>query len=110
MARKVWSDSCTLRTQAMLTLYLGCNPGYEAIRVSYGPMGRYGSFCRNLIGFAQQDDRSVKDCELFCRVVFGQQDGAHQTVPLPFRPVELPKKLKFGYYSSGKALLISHYP
>ncbi|KAN0092624.1 Amidase signature domain containing protein [Tylopilus felleus] len=60
-----------------------CNPGYEAIRVSYGPMGR-----------------SVKDCELFCRVVFGQQDGAHQTVPLPFRPVELPKKLKFGYYSS----------
>ncbi|KAI9566910.1 amidase signature domain-containing protein [Boletus coccyginus] len=59
----------------------GCNPGYEAIRVSYGPMGR-----------------SVKDCELFCRTVFGELDGAHQTVPVPFRPVELPSKLKFGYY------------
>ncbi|KAF8135201.1 amidase signature domain-containing protein [Boletus edulis] len=41
----------------------GCNPGYEAIRVSYGPMGR-----------------SVRDCELFCRTVFGEQDHAHQTV------------------------------
>ncbi|KAF8556541.1 amidase signature enzyme [Imleria badia] len=59
----------------------GCNPGYEGIRVAYGPMGR-----------------SVRDCELFCRIVFGQQDGAHQTVPVPFRPVELRGKLKFGYY------------
>ncbi|KAF8120361.1 amidase signature domain-containing protein [Boletus edulis] len=68
----------------------GCNPGYEAIRVSYGPMGR-----------------SVRDCELFCRTVFGEQDHAHQTVPLPFRPVELPGKLKFGYYVSDTMVHIS---
>ncbi|KAG8212908.1 amidase signature domain-containing protein [Butyriboletus roseoflavus] len=66
---------------------MGCNPGYEAIRISYGPMGR-----------------SVRDCELFCRTVFGDQDGAHQIVPVPFRPVELPSKLKFGYYFSDTML------
>lgn len=32
-------------TQALTDtwLYRGCNPGYEAIRVAYGPMGRYES-------------------------------------------------------------------
>ncbi|KIJ14359.1 hypothetical protein PAXINDRAFT_169765 [Paxillus involutus ATCC 200175] len=63
----------------------GCNPGYEAIRVAYGPMGR-----------------SVKDCELFCRTIFGEQDAAHQNVPIPYRPAELPSKLKFGYYFSDQ--------
>lgn len=47
------------------------------------------------------DCRSVRDCELFCRLVFGEQDSAHQIVPIPFRPVELSSKLKFGYYFSG---------
>ncbi|KAH7904118.1 amidase signature domain-containing protein [Hygrophoropsis aurantiaca] len=61
----------------------GCNPGYEAIRTGYGPMGR-----------------SVGDCELFCRAIFGQQDTVHQNVPLPYRDAELPEKLRFGYYTS----------
>ncbi|KAG9316056.1 amidase signature domain-containing protein [Chiua virens] len=64
-----------------------CNPGFEAIRVSYGPMGR-----------------SVKDCELFCRIVFGEQDSAHKIAPIPFRPIELANKLKFGYYFSDGML------
>lgn len=55
-------------------------------------------------GLAHIDFRSVKDCELFCRVVFGEQDDAYKNVPLPFRPVELSGKLKFGYYFSGKLL------
>ncbi|KIJ62913.1 hypothetical protein HYDPIDRAFT_182577 [Hydnomerulius pinastri MD-312] len=63
----------------------GCNPGYEAIRVAYGPMGR-----------------SVKDCELFCRTIFGEQDPSHQNIPIPYRPAELPSKLKFGYYFSDQ--------
>ena len=56
----------------------------------------------NLIDFTHKDDRSVRDCELFCRIVFGEHDVAHKTIPVPFRPVELPSKLKFGYYFSGK--------
>ncbi|KAH0833464.1 amidase signature domain-containing protein [Lanmaoa asiatica] len=64
-----------------------------------GTKGMVGSSAR----FAHQDDRSVRDCELFCRTVFGEQDGAHQNVPIPFRPVDLPSKLKFGYYFSGKS-------
>ncbi|KAH7920402.1 amidase signature enzyme [Leucogyrophana mollusca] len=61
----------------------GCNPGYEAIRVCYGPMGR-----------------SVGDCELFCRTIFGRQDDVHHNVPIPYREVKLPEKLRFGYYTS----------
>ncbi|OAX39499.1 amidase signature enzyme [Rhizopogon vinicolor AM-OR11-026] len=61
----------------------GCNAGFEAVRVAYGPMGR-----------------SVQDCELFCKTIFGEQDPSHQNVPLPYRPVELPSKLRFGYYLS----------
>ncbi|KAJ8588246.1 amidase signature enzyme [Rhizopogon salebrosus TDB-379] len=61
----------------------GCNPGFEAIRVAYGPMGR-----------------SVQDCELFCKTIFGPQDPSHGNIPLPYRPVELPSKLRFGYYLS----------
>ncbi|KAI6025550.1 amidase signature domain-containing protein [Pisolithus marmoratus] len=59
----------------------GCRPGFEAIRVSYGPMAR-----------------SIEDCDLFSRIAFGQLDPARRVTPVPYRPVELPKKLKFGYY------------
>ncbi|KAG6335864.1 hypothetical protein ID866_3229 [Astraeus odoratus] len=61
----------------------GCRPGFEAVRVSYGPMAR-----------------SVEDCDLFCRTIFGEVDPSHRVVPVPYRPVDLPKKLKFGYYFS----------
>ncbi|EGO24971.1 hypothetical protein SERLADRAFT_370184 [Serpula lacrymans var. lacrymans S7.9] len=61
---------------------VGPNPGYEAVRTSFGPMAR-----------------SVQDCELFCRTIFGQQDPSNQTAPLPYREVLLPTKLRFGYYT-----------
>jgi Asp-tRNA(Asn)/Glu-tRNA(Gln) amidotransferase A subunit family amidase len=64
----------------------GPAPGAEAVKVSYGPMAR-----------------SVEDLELFCRAIFGQQDPvAYNIPPVPFREVELPKKLKFGYYFSSQ--------
>ncbi|KAG6372254.1 amidase signature domain-containing protein [Boletus reticuloceps] len=71
---------------------------------SDGARCMFGSFILllGLIHNAYQNDRSVRDCELFCRTVFGELDYANQTVPVPFRPVELPGKLKFGYYVSGK--------
>lgn len=60
----------------------GSMPGYEGVPVVAGPMAR-----------------SIEDLELFCRTVFGQEDpSANKTVPLPFRDVQLPQKLKFGYY------------
>lgn len=59
----------------------GCRPGFEAIRVSYGPMAR-----------------STEDCDLFSRIAFGQLDPSRRVAPVPYRPAELPKKLKFGYY------------
>ncbi|KAL4068640.1 amidase signature domain-containing protein [Scleroderma yunnanense] len=61
----------------------GCRPGFEGVRVAYGPMAR-----------------SVEDCDLLCRTIFGEMDPNHRVAPVPYRPVELPKKLKFGYYSS----------
>ncbi|KAG2132990.1 amidase signature domain-containing protein [Suillus clintonianus] len=65
----------------------GCRPGYEAIRSCLGPLAR-----------------SVEDCELFCKTIFGQKDPAHQNIPLPYQPVELSSKLRFGYYLSDGLL------
>lgn len=58
-------------------------PGFEAIRSSHGPLAR-----------------SVQDCELFCKTIFGQKDSSHQNIPMPYHAVELPPKLRFGYYLS----------
>jgi amidase len=58
-------------------------PGFEAIRSSHGPLAR-----------------SVQDCELFCKTIFGQKDSSHQNIPMPYQAVELPSKLRFGYYLS----------
>lgn len=44
---------------------------------------------------------SVADIELFCRATFGIQDSLHSVTPVPYRSVELPSKLRFGYYLSG---------
>ncbi|CEQ40238.1 SPOSA6832_01851, partial [Sporobolomyces salmonicolor] len=62
----------------------GTNPGFEAIKASMGPMGR-----------------SVADVELASRVVLDASVELARTealVPLPYREVKLPRKLKFGYY------------
>ncbi|GAA5870709.1 hypothetical protein JCM1840_006781 [Sporobolomyces johnsonii] len=60
------------------------NPGFEAIKSSMGPMGR-----------------SVADVELASRVMLDASVESARTealVPLPYREVKLPEKLKFGYY------------
>ncbi|KAG2369045.1 amidase signature domain-containing protein [Suillus spraguei] len=62
-------------------------PGFEAIRSSHGPLAR-----------------SVQDCELFCKTIFGQKDSSHQNIPMPYHAVELPSKLRFGYYLSDGML------
>ncbi|KAG2348084.1 amidase signature enzyme [Suillus weaverae] len=62
-------------------------PGFEAIRSSHGPMAR-----------------SVQDCELFCKTIFGQKDSFHQNIPVPYQAVELPSKLRFGYYLSDSMM------
>ncbi|KAL0953568.1 hypothetical protein HGRIS_004786 [Hohenbuehelia grisea] len=58
-------------------------PGFEGINTVVGPMAR-----------------SVNDVELASRVVFGHQGPYCETAPLPYRDINLPKKLKFGYYTS----------
>ncbi|EKM61689.1 uncharacterized protein PHACADRAFT_135578 [Phanerochaete carnosa HHB-10118-sp] len=56
-------------------------PGLDAIKTIMGPMGR-----------------SVADIELACRVGFGQQSENYDPAPILYRDIELPEKLKFGYY------------
>jgi Asp-tRNA(Asn)/Glu-tRNA(Gln) amidotransferase A subunit family amidase len=64
------------------------NPGFEAINTSFGPMGR-----------------SVADLELVTRVVTDASIALSRTealVPLAYRDVALPNKLRFGYYLTGE--------
>ena len=46
--------------------------------------------------------RTVADIELGCRVVFGQESPDYDPVPIPYRDISLPPKLKFGYYVNGE--------
>ena len=64
----------------------GPNPGFEAVRAVAGPMGR-----------------SVGDLERMARVLFGERGGREDyfPVPVPYRDVTLPEKLRFGYYLNG---------
>lgn len=62
-------------------------PGFEAVRSSHGPLAR-----------------SVQDCDLFSRTIFGQKDSSHQNIPMPYQAVELPSKLCFGYYLSDSMI------
>ncbi|KAL1747940.1 amidase signature domain-containing protein [Schizophyllum fasciatum] len=64
--------------------------GMEALRTAMGPMGR-----------------SIEDLERFCRVAFGQTGRSLDVAPLPYRDVQLPKKLKFGYYTSDNIIKAS---
>ena len=43
----------------------------------------------------------MSDIELFCRTAFGAQDRLNKIPPVPYREVQLPSKLRFGYYTSG---------
>ncbi|KAG0699240.1 amidase signature domain-containing protein [Suillus ampliporus] len=80
----------SLKSSAGRVSSIGCRPGYESFLAGYGPMAR-----------------SVQDCELFCRTIFGQQDPSHKNVPLPYRHVELSSKLHFGYYLSDDMIQTS---
>ena len=44
--------------------------------------------------------RTVEDLEAAARAVFGRRGGdvSYFPAPIPYRNVQLPKKLKFGYY------------
>ncbi|EJD50428.1 amidase [Auricularia subglabra TFB-10046 SS5] len=55
--------------------------GMESVRTVAGPMGR-----------------TVDDLILLSRILFGRPSVDRDVVPLPFRDVALPAKLKFGYY------------
>ncbi|KAF9485469.1 amidase [Pholiota conissans] len=65
-------------------------PGSEGIVTVAGPMGR-----------------SVEDLELISRVTFGVPSSDYLVPPLPFREVAMPKKLKFGYYTSDNYIKAS---
>lgn len=68
------------------------NPGFEGIKTTLGPMGR-----------------SVDDLELAMRVVADASIAlarTHPLIPLAYREVLLPAKLKFGYYLTGTQPLL----
>ena len=63
------------------------NPGFEAVKSCFGSMGR-----------------SVNDLDATVRVLIDASAKLSRTLgllPMPFREVELPKKLKVGYYLTG---------
>ncbi|SCV73645.1 BQ2448_6075 [Microbotryum intermedium] len=62
----------------------GANPGFEAVSVSCGPMGR--SVADLEVGMRCLVDHSAK---------YSRVEGM---VPLPWRELNMPKKLKFGYF------------
>ncbi|KAG6894735.1 hypothetical protein C0992_004918 [Termitomyces sp. T32_za158] len=49
--------------------------------------------------------RSVEDLRLVSRLVFGIQGNEQSIAPIPYRQIQLPPKLRFGYYTSGPHLL-----
>lgn len=55
--------------------------GMESVRTIAGPMGR-----------------TVDDLVLLSKILFGRPIVDREVVPLPYRDVVLPAKLKFGYY------------
>lgn len=60
-----------------------CNPGFDTIKVTPGPMGR-----------------TVQDVELLSRVLFAStpENDYEGIAPVPYRDVTLPSKLRIGYY------------
>ena len=70
-------------TEPMNIELLAIDPGFKNVPGVCGPMGR-----------------GVEDLEVAARAVIGRRgsDKFYFPVPIPYRDVELPKKLKFGYY------------
>ncbi|KAF9266912.1 amidase signature enzyme [Marasmius fiardii PR-910] len=63
----------------------GPTRGDTGIQYTIGPMGR-----------------TVEELDMFCRGIFGFPDGHedYTLTPTPYREAELPKKMRFGYYTS----------
>ncbi|KAG6854260.1 hypothetical protein C0991_008953 [Blastosporella zonata] len=59
--------------------------GFEGIKTVIGPMAR-----------------SIDDLQLVSRVIFGAQSNEQSIAPIPYREVQLPAKLRFGYYTSDE--------
>ncbi|KAG6869233.1 hypothetical protein C0993_009097 [Termitomyces sp. T159_Od127] len=57
--------------------------GFEGIKSVVGPMAR-----------------SVEDLKLVSQIVFGVQGNEQSIAPIPYRQIQLPHKLRFGYYTS----------
>ncbi|KAG8754486.1 hypothetical protein FRC14_005020 [Serendipita sp. 396] len=59
------------------------NPGFDAVKVTPGPMGR-----------------TVQDVKMLSRVLFANvpANGFEGIAPVPYRDVTIPSKLKVGYY------------
>ncbi|THH27472.1 hypothetical protein EUX98_g6717 [Antrodiella citrinella] len=65
-------------------------PGFETIQAVTGPLAR-----------------SVEDIELAARLVVGKSGSGYHPAPIPYRQIEMPAKLKFGYYTSDNFIKAS---
>jgi Asp-tRNA(Asn)/Glu-tRNA(Gln) amidotransferase A subunit family amidase len=70
-------------TELMSIVMLAIDPGFKNVPLTHGPMGR-----------------GVDDLEAAARAVIGRRGSGkfYFPAPIPYRDVQLPKKLKFGYY------------
>lgn len=57
-------------------------PGFEGIKTTAGPMAR-----------------CVEDLEIISRGILGISDDYNEVAPTPWKDAELPKRLRFGYYT-----------
>ena len=88
------STICAYRTftEPVNIELLAIDPGFKSVPAVYGPMGR-----------------GVEDLEAAARAVIGRRgsDKFYFPAPIPYRDVQLPKKLKFGYYLMDGLVKIS---
>ncbi|KZT27863.1 amidase signature enzyme [Neolentinus lepideus HHB14362 ss-1] len=62
----------------------GLEPGFEGIKTTAGPMAR-----------------TVDEIEVISRGILGVPDAYHTIPPTPWKDVELPKRLRIGYYTDN---------
>ncbi|TCD61777.1 hypothetical protein EIP91_007955 [Steccherinum ochraceum] len=65
-------------------------PGFETIQAVTGPLAR-----------------SVEDIDLAASIVVGQTGSGYHPAPVPWRRINLPAKLKFGFYTSDNFIKAS---
>lgn len=87
----------------LVDVMAGPSPGFEGIKTVAGPMGRcvHPASCLSSVVYLFR--RSVEDLELICRTAFGVRGNDHNVMPIPFREVQLPKKLRVGYFTAGQS-------